>query len=118
RQAQNLLLPVDHCGDLASSFVRRHHALAKLIAPADSSAISNVTSPSCAPEYSSAISNVTSPSCAPEYSSAVTWNRPSTVPKPGITTCQSAILQLKKADRISASEAASLKMPEPLSEAR
>ena len=70
-----------------------------------------------APADSSAISKVTSPSCLPPYSSAVIWNGPSTVPKSGMTSCQSTIAASKNFVRIDASDAASLKMPEPDSDA-
>ena len=71
-----------------------------------------------APADSSATSKVTSPSCWPAYSSAVTWNGPPTVPKSGTITCHATIEPSKKIRRTSASLAASLKMPEPETEAR
>src|SRR6185312_15082177 len=102
RQAQLSLPAVEFGRDFAAPAVRAHGATAKVIAPADSSAISNVASPSC----------------APVYSRDVIWNGPATVPKSGTRSCQSEISPAKKRERMSASDCASLKMPEPLTAAR
>src|SRR5690606_13630128 len=45
-QAETIVLPVQSRADLATPAIDRHAAPAKLTDPADSSAISNVTSPS------------------------------------------------------------------------
>src|SRR5690606_30412804 len=102
RQSQLHLAPVEDCRDLASSCVRGHQAAVKEMAPADSRASSNVTSPSW----------------LPAYSSALIWNGPSTTPKSGMASCQSTIAPSKKVVRISTSDAASLKMPAPVTAAR
>src|SRR5262245_7151155 len=70
------------------------------------------------PADSSAISNVTSPSWLPEYSSEVIWNGPSTMPKLGMMNRQSTIDPEKYRVLMSASDWASLKMPAPLIAAR
>src|SRR5262249_3422598 len=79
RQAENAPFTIDLGLDLAATAIgadagagHPHHSAPKLMAPADSSAISKVTSPLC----------------APAYSSAVTWNAPVTLPKSGMTICQ------------------------------
>ena len=45
------------------------------------------------------------------------WNGPSTVPKSGTAICQLRIVPLKTYERMSASDAASLKMPAPVTRA-
>src|SRR5690606_12230594 len=102
RQAKAALLTVQDSGRLAAPSVGRHGAAAKLTGPADSSAISNVTSPSW----------------APVYSGDVIWNGPPTVPRPGTVNCHAAISPPKNLPRIAVSDWASLKMPEPLIAAR
>ena len=103
RQAEPVLLSVEFGGDLAAAPVGRHGATVKLMGPADSSAISKVTSPSW----------------LPVYSSAVIWNGPSTVPKLGTGELPVDDLAGKEAlIVIVASDCASLKMPDPLIAAR
>src|SRR6185295_6964400 len=74
----------------------------------------NVSSPA----DSSASSVVTSPSCSPANSSEVTWNSPATVPKSGITIWKLFTAPSKKVWRISASDDASLNRPRPATAAR
>ncbi|AAL41975.2 hypothetical protein Atu0961 [Agrobacterium fabrum str. C58] len=108
RQAQDAPFTVDQRLDLAAMTVRpsvtqtlRHHSTPNVRRPADSSAISNCTSPSW----------------RPEYSSATIWNGPAMVPKSGMTICQPGMVPAKNAPRTSASLAASLKMPDAVSAA-
>src|SRR5690606_39309459 len=70
------------------------------------------------PADSRAISNAISPSCAPEYSSATIWNGPDIAARPGISISQQAIVSPRKRLRMARSEAASLKMPAPAIDAR
>src|SRR5690606_27768787 len=94
RQAQPVLAPVQNGGDLAAVPVDQHLT----VPPRHASAVKTT-----APADSSAISNVTSPSWLPEYSSEVIWNGPRIVPKLGTTSCQSTIEPAKKRARIAAS---------------
>src|SRR5690606_19677027 len=102
RQAQPVFAPVKPRGDLAAAPVGRHGATAKVTGPADSSATSKVTSPSW----------------LPVYTSAGTWKLPSTELKSGMANRHVAIWRAKKRARIAASDCASLRMPDPLMEAR
>src|SRR5690606_10710042 len=94
--------PVQFGDDFATPPVCIHQATPKLTGPAESRAISNVTSPSC----------------APAYSSDVIWKSPEMMPKSGIAICQLAISPAKNFARIRASDCESLKMPLPLTAAR
>src|SRR5690606_5914154 len=101
RQAQHPLLAPDQRTDLAALNIG-HQSTVKLSSPA----------------LSSAMSNVTAAAWSAENSSAVIWNGPSTVPKSGRISCQSRIVPAKNSSRILASDAWSLKIPEPETDAR